>query len=275
MIDLVWAAIFFVLRLLAPPLGGWASNRFGPAPIRFEFYECGHYGPESGATGVATTDFFEKVRKRGSLDGVNTGRHVTFLTATPFVIRAVNLSEQNNPRMVHIREVWLSLVRFTPLSVVAVEAPTAVNIRFVQASGRGSDCRLGGKICTTKMIQIPLLLQAAKADGKGTHRIRIEPGHDFEIELLVVAETPGRYEFELAVEYEWGRRTARQVVAKNWRLLETQHLGWTRQSIVTFPGADVAFENHQGLDVPSDWLTYRRELDCACNDRKFVSLPAG
>ena len=273
MLELIFSAIIFVLGLVVPSLGRRFTARFSPPPIEVTFGENVHYAPMSGIAAVAPLSFLEDAKAGTSVEEMRKKHALSYHTSTPLVIGATNVSPAGRSQTVFVREVWLTLVRYVPLAEVMVEDPVAVFVGTVAASGRGSDVLLGGKVCSTEPMRIPLMQQSAAADGLGSHRLSVDADWDLEIELSLVAEMPGRYSFDIDVDVQWGRRRATVNAARGLRLLETPTFAWVTAVCGSFAWQDLDIgEGVEGSELPDDWYSWEERRRVPCDGRRFVAL---
>lgn len=250
--------------------------RLSGPPVEFTFGENVHYAPMSGIAAVTSLSLVDDVKSGSSVKEIRAKHDFSYHAATPFVIGATNASPPGRSQTVFVREVWLTLVEYVPLAVVQVEEPVVIFIRTVAAGGRGSDVLLGGTICSTEPMRIPLMQQSAAADGLGSHRLSVDPDWDLEIELSLAAELPGRYSFDIDVDLQWGRRRATASVVRGFRLLETFNFDWAKAEGNSFAWQNLdLMDDVESTDLPADWPSWQERHSMPCSGRRFVALSSG
>ena len=259
----------------ATALTRWAWSRWckrrskGTVPVAIRFGEAIHYGPMSGVW-VSAPDCLSKTSDPETcFRTLKEQGKVSYLEYTPFSLWLSNTSERER-NVVHLREVWLFLEDFRRLDVASEQQPLAVNVSTVAAGGRGADLALGGTIYTIESISVPLLASTSADDQLGSFHIRLRGGDDYEIELTLAAQEPGRYVVKLCLELEWRGKTYFEVMDGRLTILACANLDWAEGFAHSFSWQ--SFNKTEACErgsFPTDWRDWRGQWAPADSDARF------
>ena len=261
---LIVAAVLLVVTLV------W--TRVCPAPLTVGVSPAIEYGPMSGVGLAVSRSFVDDVNGGMSPAEVKEWHKITYLAGTPLSLMLTDSTVLGRAATTHIREVWLTLVDFTPFEEATAEEPILLNIHSVAAGGRGSDAYLGGKLCTTTVpTSVPLLQLSALSDGCGSYRLSVDRHSELEIELVLLAAAPGRYTLDIDIEVTWWKSKRRITAIEGLRIFEAPSFEWASAQYSTFVWQD--WSTNVASTFAEDWRRWRSEHDVPCEQaRRFIPL---